>query len=404
MRKTHSPPPTRFGSPVTAQARSAVAAAKHAPPPPTRFAPPAAAQPKPGPTMAPARVPAPPATRYGGPATAQAKMAPVKAPPPPPTRYGAAGTAQPKPAPSVGKAPPPTRYGGPATAQPKKVPGQVSASRLPVGPGVIQRMQVEDEIEYDMDYVETPDRADIPTSGYNFAASRSVEMSYFTGKQVSKPGVSDLAATHVAPDAGIKHTLARACNLIASGKDPAEGFRIIDRLITNTKIRNGIILANDDFPVVSKGIGKPRKGKTAHAHAAESDKEIDKAAEALYAEYGTDDPNWAVVDELAQELHNELSTAPGNLPDYGLHRMFNQPVSDRYHLNVSGSGSFTPFSDSAADMGLDGIGIAVSKHGNNIITRQGGFFPVSKLSASATQKLVKVGASRTGIDSPPATD
>lgn len=250
------------------------------------------------------------------------------------------------------------------------------------------------------DGVNTPDRATIPTGGYNFAASRSVEMGYFTGSQVSKPGPSDLAATHVAPDAGIKHTLANACREILneySDSDLIEkGTATINRLVANTKIRNAFILAADDFPVVSKGIGKPRKGKTTHNHANESNEEIDRAHEALgEALSGTGDLNQAL-----QNLHDALSTAPGNLPDYGLHRMFNQPVSDRYHLNVSNSGSLTPISESAVDMGLDDTRIALSTHGNNLITRQGGFFPVSGLSQSAKLKLASVGTSRTGIDSP----
>lgn len=257
-----------------------------------------------------------------------------------------------------------------------------------------------------MDYeFETPERADIPTSAYNFAATRSVAVGYFSGSQVSKPGASDLAATHVAPDAGIKHTLTTACQQIFNPTSDSslieKGIATIERLVVNTKIRNGFILANPDFQVVSKGIGKPRKGITAHSHAAESDQEIEDAFNKLHEAIAQGE---AYVSGPLQELHNALSTAPGNLPDYGLHRMFNQPVSDRYHLNVSGSGSFTPFSDTAADMGLDDTGIAVSAHGNYIITRQGGFFPVKKLSPGASQKLHTVGASRTGIASPPATD
>lgn len=254
------------------------------------------------------------------------------------------------------------------------------------------------------DGVRTPDRATIPTGGYNFAASRSVGMGYFTGGQVSKPGPSDLAATHVAPDAGLKHTLANACRQILNEHSDSglidKGIATINRLVENTKIRNAFVLAADDFPVVSKGIGKPRKGKTAHSHATESDGEIDRAHGALdEALSGQGD-----IDEALQNLHNALSTAPGNLPDYGLHRMFNQPVSDRYHLNVSKSGSLTPISGSAVDMGLDNTGIAVSTHGNYLITRQGGFFPVSSLSQSAKLKLAGVGPSRTGIDSPPSND
>lgn len=266
-----------------------------------------------------------------------------------------------------------------------------------VGRGVIQRMDWDDGVS-------TPDRAIIPTGGYNFAASRSVEMGYFTGGQVSKPGPSDLAATHVAPDAGIKHTLANACREVRNEhSDPhliEKGHATISRLVENTKIRNEFVLAADDFPVVSKGIGKARKGNTAHSRARESNEEINRAHEALdTALSGTGD-----LDQALQNLHDELSTAPGNLPDYGLHRMFNQPVSDRYHLNVSGSGSLTPISGIAVDMGLDGTRIAVSTHGNYLITRQGGFFPVSGLSQSARLKLAGVGAGHTGIDSPPATD
>ena len=224
-------------------------------------------------------------------------------------------------------------------------------------------------------------------------------MGYFTGGQVSKPGPSDLAATHVAPDAGIKHTLANACReLLNEHSDPyliQKGIATINRLVENTKIRNEFVLAADDFPVVSKGIGKPRKGKTAHSHAEESNEEIDRAHEALDEAFSKGDLNRAL-----QNLHDALSTAPGNLPDYGLHRMFNQPVSDRYHLNVSKSGSLTPISESAVDMGLDDTRIAVSTHGNYLIIRQGGFFPVSGLSDSAKLKLANVGPGRTGIDSP----
>jgi hypothetical protein len=258
-------------------------------------------------------------------------------------------------------------------------------------------------MDEDDDYgVSTPTRAVIPTAAYNFAASYSVENGYFSGSQVSKPGASDLAATHVAPDAGIKHTLTNACREIASGHlfYIDKGWKTIDRLVENTKLRNEIILANDDHAVVSKGIGKPRKGKTAHSHARESNEEIDQA----YGTLGEALIGQGDIDQALQGLHNALSTAPGNLPDYGLHSMFNQPVSDRYHFNATSSGALTPISDAAADMGLDDIGVAVSAHGNNLITRQGGFFPIKDLNSGAKTKLTKVGASRTGIESPPTFD
>jgi hypothetical protein len=267
----------------------------------------------------------------------------------------------------------------------------------PVHGRAIQRMEWDDGIS-------TPDRAIIPTAGYNFAASRSVEMGYFPGSQVSRPGPSDLAATHVAPDAGIKHTLTNACRkLLNEHSDPdliQEGIATINRLVENTKIRNAIILARDNFPVVSKGIGKPRKGKTAHSHAEESNEDIDRAYSALESALNTGED----LDQALQNLHDAISVAPGNLPDYGLHRMFNQPVSDRYHLNVDGSGRLTPISDTAADMGLDDTGVAVSAHGNNLIVRQGGFFPIVNLDQATALKLAAVGYSRTGIASPPAID
>lgn len=339
----------------------------------------------------------PPPTQFGRTTAAQPKMA-AGVVPPPPTRYGALGAAQPKMAAARGIAPPPTRYGAQGAAQPKKGPSAGTPPPPQCGRGAIQRMMDEDD-----DYgVSTPTRAKIPTAAYNFAASYSVEMGYFSGSQVSKPGGSDLAATHVAPDAGIKHTLANACREIASGQQPVfqKGRKTIDRLVENTKLRNEIILANDDHDVVSKGVGKVRKGKTAHSHAKESNQEIDNAYELLCAALNGERD----IDPALQKLHEALSTAPGNLPDYGLHSMFNQPVSDRYHLNATDSGSLTPISDLAADMGLDDTGIAVSAHGKYLITRQGGFFPVEDLSAGTKTKLKKVGASRTGIESPPADD
>lgn len=276
--------------------------------------------------------------------------------------------------------------------------------RPPTRYGVVQRM--EDTTmgdEWTINDLGNPERATIGTAAYNFSASRSVEMGYFVGSQVSKPSQSDLAATHVAPDAGIKRTLGNAARKVLSTNGyNKEAHDTFQRLAFNTKFRNDMVLLQDDFDVVAKGVGKRRKGHTAHQHATESNQEIDKTHEKFLEALGTGDP-W-LIDPALQAFHDALSTAPGNLPDYGLHRMFNQPVSDRYHLNATGSGSLTPISDVAVEMGLEGTGVAVSKHGHYLITRQGGYFPIADLDPAAHSKMSKVGYDRTGIASPPTTD
>jgi hypothetical protein len=333
------------------------------------------------------------------------RVAPVP-PPPVPAWAGSAAPSRCAVQPRLAAMPP--TPGAPAKRQavpppPVPIPGRGRPVQLhparrisspPIPARVIQRMEIDDDIS-------DPDRAPIGSRGYNLAASRSVEFGYFSGGQVSKPGRADLAATHVAPDAGIKHTLGNAARNLYSDDEATRnrGADTIDRLVRNVQARNAVICFQPDFAVTAKGIGKPRKGNTAHQHALESSEEINQAHKDFYEKYWTDAHQY-IMDQALQALHDALSVAPGNLPDYGLHQKFNQPVSDRYHLNIDGNGTLTPISDIAVDMGLENTGVAVSRHGNNLITRQGGFFPVANLDPASNRKMSAVGYSRTGIDSP----
>ncbi len=261
---------------------------------------------------------------------------------------------------------------------------------------VIQRMN---------DDIKDPDRAHIGSPQYNLAASRSVERGYFQGRQVSKPGPSDLAATHVAPDAGIKHTLGRAARQLYS-VDPVEyqiGLDTINLLVRNVQARNAVLCIQPNLFVTTKGVGKRRTGNTTHRHASDSSKKIKHAHKAFLTKVEADSrPD--EIEAALQRLHDALSLAPGNLPDYGRHREFNQPVSDRYHLNATRSGHLTPISNLAADMGLDNTGVAVSRRGHYLITRQGGFFPIARLDPDTYGRLDQVGFSPTPIRSPRAND
>ena len=119
----HTPPPTKFGTRTTAQAKpggNTMAQPMHAPPP-TRFGPGGVGQAK---AASPAVLPghAPPPTRFGAKGTAQAKPAamaerPVHAPPT--TRFGrASAQAKPEcPADNPALQPPPTAFGLSRTTQ-----------------------------------------------------------------------------------------------------------------------------------------------------------------------------------------------------------------------------------------------------------------------------------------------
>jgi hypothetical protein len=84
----------------------------------------------------------PPPTRYGSGPSAQAKMPetkPAGGPPPPPTRYGGGPSAQakmPETKPAGGFSPPPTRYGAGPVGQPKMSNPGPGTHRSPVSPGM----------------------------------------------------------------------------------------------------------------------------------------------------------------------------------------------------------------------------------------------------------------------------
>lgn len=279
-------------------------------------------------------------------------------------------------------------------AFPAPLPGLAPAGPLRHGAGVVQRMFNGDD---EWDDLETPTRAPIGSAQYNFAASRSVQKGYQTGKVVSTPGKSDLAATHVVPDAVIKRTIHDATKTILTSDDPIAAIDTVIGLVDNTIERNEIIQKESNFKVLPKGTGK-RSRTDSSGHAKKSIQQINEAFEEYSAALETTDAE--VINEAMQNLHNELSLAPGNLPEYGNHSQVNQPVSDRYHVNVLSTGRLSPISESALRLGGAQTGVAMTKHGNHVVTRQGKPFPVKSLDPVALAAIKTVGFDLTNIPSP----
>lgn len=244
----------------------------------------------------------------------------------------------------------------------------------------------------------TPDRANIDTMAYNLAGSRSVHGGTFTAPQIRAPGKADLAATHVVPDAGIKHTITYSTNHVMGAEDPLPHLERMEKLVENAKAQNSVLLGQPDVVVRSKGSGRQSRKQTVHSRARSSSISIDQAYEEWHEAIAMEDEE--KIEDAMQELHQQISTAPGNLPDYGLHSGFNQPVSDRRHLNVDASGRMTPISQQAAQSPVLNTPIAVSQHGNYLITRPGGFFPIAKLDPVAFQVMSAIGFDQTNIPSP----
>ncbi|MDD4094562.1 MAG: hypothetical protein PHF94_08100 [Methanothrix sp.] len=104
---------------------------------------------------------------------------------------------------------------------------------------------------------------------------------------------------------------------------------------------------------------------------------------------GKDDPGTLKLLEASKTKFLALiNQIPGNVPDIGPHKRFNNPVRERAHLHAE-SGSLTPASLATASMtpGRLSKGIATTSDKEHLVTTDGTIVPISSLPPDQQQKI-----------------